>query len=122
VTTKQASKRVRDHLKLLSDGRALTKPGDGEIGPLPGGLRFDVRATPKGRINVTIHDGDGPDGYIDAVTGGDRRAFFRDGHDQPIVEAIVAYEKAVWGEQIGEVKWGDVLISVSPARPWEGEP
>jgi hypothetical protein len=115
MTAKQAAKLVREYLGQLSNGQGLRKDNGEQLGPLPAGLRFEVRATPKGRINVTINDGS-RDSYVDRVTGGNRRAWNYREHGQPIVDQVIAYERFAFGQEIGDVKWGDILIAVTDVR------
>jgi hypothetical protein len=114
VTAKQAAAELRKHLNHAADGgiRRWTSTEDGSEKftlSVPTGLRFDVRATKKGNINVTTRDG----GYVDAVTEGDRRAFDYDKHGQAVVETVLAFERFMFGEEVGEVKWGPILISAT---------
>ncbi len=108
-TTKQAAKKVRQDLSALAKGKRLIFDNGDRLGPFPAGLLFEVRATPKGNINVRIHD----DRYVDHVTEGDRRSIDHREHLQPIVEQVIAYQERVWGKRLGKVEWGMVVIGVS---------
>ncbi len=114
VTAKKAAAMVRKHLAAAIKGSVTWPMANGEsykltFGP-DCGLRFAVRATPSGKVNVTIED----DGYVDRVTGGDREAFFPSEAGREVVEQVLDYERKVWGREMGDVAWGLVFISVRP--------
>jgi hypothetical protein len=114
-TAKQAAKKVREDLGALAEGKTLHFSNGTEIRGFPPGLRFEVRATPKGKVNVTIGEAYS-DRYLDRVTGGNRHAISDREHLQPIVDLVLGYEKTVWRQQLGKVEWGSILISVSAGK------
>jgi hypothetical protein len=105
LTAKQAAAHMRKHLKAPGSVWTWTNPS-GEKFELrvPAGVHLAVRATRSG-VNVTIEDR----GYVDAVTGGDRRAW-RPELGEPVVEMVRDYQRFIFGEEIGEVKWGAIFI------------
>jgi hypothetical protein len=120
MTTKQVAAKVRKHLEMARDGadrgEVTTFSFESESDymlRLPKGLRFYVRATKAG-VNISIAD----QGYVDAVTGGDRESWSRK-LGEPVVEMLKEYEQRVWGTQLGSVEWGDILISVTNVGVYE---
>jgi hypothetical protein len=119
ITTKQAAAKIREHLNEAvgaakrGGGLRFTLPDGGEyLLSVPLGLRFNVRAT-RGGVNVQIEDGYGPS-YVNLVTDGNRRAFTRDHPGRAaIVDLVEDYERQIWGERLGKVEWGTILISAT---------
>lgn len=119
-TPKQAAAYIR---KALGQAREAARSGghvrytgpDGATHDLKlphGDLTFSVRATKTG-VNVEVQDGWNPTGYVDVVTGGDRSQWRKE-LAQPVIDAIEAWERFVFGKVIGKVEFGLVILSVTP--------